>query len=217
VSRDGGASFEAERKVTDHTCECCRIAMAVDPAGRIEAVWRNVFPGQIRDHALAVLPIAASEPVVPLRATFELAGRRVPERGPARDHAGRHAPHRVVRRGRRPRRRVLFAHRRRRRPRGAPWAFGANPAAPDEQASHAALVARGDIVWLAWKAFDGDTMHIRLRRSDDRGEHWSAPRDIASTSGASDNPQLLDDAGRIYVSWRTRNDGYRLIPVEGAQ
>ena len=48
VSRDGGASFEPERKVTDHTCECCRIAMAIDPAGHIEALWRNVFPGQIQ-------------------------------------------------------------------------------------------------------------------------------------------------------------------------
>ncbi|GBH26193.1 sialidase family protein [Burkholderia vietnamiensis] len=219
VSRDGGASFEAERKVTDHTCECCRIAMAVDPAGRIGAVWRNVFPGQIRDHVLAVLPIAASEPVVPLRATFS--NWRVdacPEHGPAlaiTPDGTRHIAWFGVGGGRAD---VFYSRSDADgRPRGAPGAVGANPAAPDEQASHAALVARGDIVWLAWKAFDGDTMHIRLRRSDDRGEHWSAPRDIASTSGASDNPQLLDDAGRIYVSWRTRNDGYRLIPVEGAQ
>ncbi|OXH86735.1 glycosyl hydrolase, partial [Burkholderia multivorans] len=98
-----------------------------------------------------------------------------------------------------------------------PWAFGADPARPAEQASHPALVSRGDVVWLAWKAFDGDAMQIKLRRSDDRGEHWSAPRVIASTSGASDNPQLLDDTGRIYLSWRTRNDGYRLIAVEDGQ
>ncbi|WP_205189995.1 sialidase family protein, partial [Burkholderia sp. LMG 13014] len=84
VSRDGGASFEAERKVTDHTCECCRIAMAIDPAGRIEAAWRNVFPGQIRDHALAVLPVAASDPVVPVRATFSnWHVEACPEHGPA--------------------------------------------------------------------------------------------------------------------------------------
>lgn len=219
VSRDGGASFEPERKVTDHTCECCRIAMAIDPAGRIEAVWRNVFPGQIRDHALAVLPIVASEQVVPVRATFSnWYVEACPEHGPAlaiTPDGTRHLAWFGVVDGRAD----VFYSRigADGQPRGTPWAFGANPAAPGEQASHAALVARGDVVWLAWKAFDGDTMQIKLRRSDDRGEHWSAPRVIASTSGASDNPQLLDDAGRLYLSWRTRNDGYRLIAAEGAQ
>ena len=48
------------------------------------------------------------------------------------------------------------------------------------------LVARGDVVWLAWKAFDGDTMHIKLRRSDDRGEHWSAPREITADTKRPD-------------------------------
>lgn len=219
VSRDGGASFEPERKVTDHTCECCRIAMAIDPAGRVEAAWRNVFPGQIRDHALAVLPALADAPVAPLRATFSnWHVEACPDHGPAlaiTSDGTRHLAWFGVVDGRAD----VFYSRigADGRPLGAAWAFGANPAAPDEQASHAAMVARGDVVWLAWKAFDGDTMQIKLRRSDDRGAHWSEPRAIASTSGASDNPQLLDDAGRVYLSWRTRNDGYRLIAAEGGQ
>ncbi|MBN3788177.1 sialidase family protein [Burkholderia sp. Ac-20353] len=219
VSRDGGASFEPERKVTDHTCECCRIAMTVDPAGRVEAAWRNVFPGQIRDHALAVLPASADTPVTPLRATFSnWHVEACPDHGPAlaiTSDGTRHLAWFGVVDGRAD----VFYSRigANGEPLAAAWAFGANPAAPGEQASHAALVARGDVVWLAWKAFDGDTMRIKLRRSDDRGANWSAPREIASTSGASDNPQLLDDAGRIYLSWRTGNDGYRLIAVEGGQ
>ncbi|KVM97273.1 sialidase family protein [Burkholderia stagnalis] len=219
VSRDGGASFEPERKVTDHTCECCRIAMAIDPAGRVEAAWRNVFPGQIRDHALAVLPASADAPVAPLRATFSnWHVEACPDHGPAlaiTSDGTRHLAWFGVVDGRAD---VFYSRiAADGRPLGAAWAFGANPAAPGEQASHAAMVARGDIVWLAWKAFDGDTMQIKLRRSDDRGAHWSEPRVIASTSGASDNPQLLDDTGRVYLSWRTRNDGYRLIAVEGGQ
>ncbi|WGS42948.1 glycoside hydrolase [Burkholderia sp. JSH-S8] len=219
VSLDGGASFEPERKVTDHTCECCRIAMAIDPAGRVQAAWRNVFPGQIRDHALAVLPASADAPVAPLRATFSnWHVEACPDHGPAlaiTSDGTRHLAWFGVVDGRAD----VFYSRigMDGRPLGDAWAFGANPAAPGEQASHAAMVARGDVVWLAWKAFDGDTMQIKLRRSDDRGAHWSAPRVIASTSGASDNPQLLDDAGRVYLSWRTRNDGYRLIAVEGGQ
>ncbi|OJB54366.1 glycosyl hydrolase [Burkholderia ubonensis] len=219
VSRDGGASFEPERKVADHTCECCRIAMAIDPAGRVEAAWRNVFPGQIRDHALAVLPASADVAVAPRRATFSnWHVEACPDHGPALAITAdgmRHLAWFGVVDGRAD----VFYSRigADGQPLGAAWAFGANPAVPGEQASHAALVARGDVVWLAWKAFDGDTMQIKLRRSDDRGAHWSDPRVIASTSGASDNPQLLDDAGRVYLSWRTRNDGYRLIAVEGGQ
>jgi hypothetical protein len=219
VSRDGGASFEPERKVIDHTCECCRIAMAVDPAGHVEAAWRNVFPGQIRDHALAVLPPSADTPVTPLRATFSnWHVEACPDHGPAlaiTPDGTRHLAWFGVVDGRAD----VFYSRigADGRPLGAAWAFGENPAAPNEQASHAALVARGDVVWLAGKAFDGDTMQIKLRRSDDRGAHWSEPRVVASTTGASDNPQLLDDAGRIYLSWRTRNDGYRLIDVEGGR
>jgi hypothetical protein len=70
-------------------------------------------------------------------------------------------------------------------------------------------------LWLAWKDFDGDTMRLMLRRSDDEGAHWSPPRTLAQTAGGSDNPQLLDDAGRVYLSWRTQNDGYMLVPVDG--
>ena len=219
VSQDGGASFGPERKVADHTCECCRIAMSIDPAGRVEAAWRNVFPGQIRDHALAGLPASADVPVMPVRATFS--GWHVEacqEHGPALAIAPdgtRHLAWFGVVDGRAD----VFYSRigADGQPLGAAWAFGENPAAPGEQAAHAALVAHGDVVWLAWKAFDGDMMRIKLRRSDDRGVHWSAPRVVASTSGASDNPQLLDDAGRVYLSWRTRNDGYRLITVEDGQ
>lgn len=217
VSTDGGATFEPERKVSDHTCECCRIAMTVDSDGRVQAAWRNVFPGQIRDHAVAVLHASADRAVEPVRATFSnWHVEACPDHGPALAITAdgvRHLAWFGVVDGKAD---VFYSRLDARgAPLGAPFAFGDDPAAPDEQASHAALVARRDTLWLAWKAFDGDTMRIRLRRSDDGGAHWSALRTLAWTSGASDNPQLLADRGRVYLSWRTRNDGYRLIDVEG--
>ncbi len=45
--------------------------------------------------------------------------------------------------------------------------------------------------------------------------HARAPRRRGGRPGARHNPQLLADRGRVYLSWRTRNDGYRLIDVEG--
>ena len=41
VSHDGGASFEPDRKLADHSCECCRIALATAPDGQQVALWRE--------------------------------------------------------------------------------------------------------------------------------------------------------------------------------
>ncbi|MEI6000515.1 exo-alpha-sialidase [Paraburkholderia bengalensis] len=220
VSTDGGLTFQPERKVADHTCECCRIALALDSEGRVQALWRNVFEGQIRDHALAVLPLDTQEPVVPMRATFSgWHMEACPEHGPAlaiTPDGVRHMAWFSVVNGRAD---VYYSRLDANgepfgKPFGKPWPFG-DTGKPDEQASHPALIARGNTLWLAWKDFGGDTMQLMLRRSDDAGAHWSAPRALAQTAGGSDNPQLLDDAGRIYLSWRTQNDGYMLMPVDG--
>ncbi|HEY4353986.1 MAG TPA: sialidase family protein [Paraburkholderia sp.] len=216
VSNDGGQSFAPERKIADHTCECCQIALALDNEGRVQAMWRNVFPGQIRDHALADLPADADQPIVPVRATFSnWHVEACPEHGPtlaiSRDGV-RHMAWFSVVDGRAD---VYYSRLSADgKPLGTPWAFG-ETGKPGEQASHAALLENGGTLWLAWKDFDGDTMRILVRRSDDEGQHWSAPRTLAQTAGGSNNPQLLEDAGRVYLSWRTQNDGYMLLPADG--
>ena len=52
-SDDDGASFQPDRKWVEHSCECCRISTAQDALGKIAILWRHVFPGNIRDHAIA--------------------------------------------------------------------------------------------------------------------------------------------------------------------
>src|SRR5699024_9353955 len=54
-SSDGGATFAPDHKLMDHSCECCRIALARTPDGRIATFFRGVFGDNIRDHAFAVL------------------------------------------------------------------------------------------------------------------------------------------------------------------
>ncbi|HEX5802942.1 MAG TPA: exo-alpha-sialidase, partial [Azospira sp.] len=70
VSADGGRSFQAERKIADHSCECCRIAAAVDADGSPLFLWRHVFTPNERDHAI-VRVAADGSPETPLRATFD--------------------------------------------------------------------------------------------------------------------------------------------------
>jgi len=51
--------------------------------------------------------------------------------------------------------------------------------------------------------------------SRDDGASWSEPRAIATTTDASDHPLLISDGHRTYLSWMTKADGYRLLPLEG--
>lgn len=54
-SEDRGATWRGDYKLADNSCECCRIALALDAKGRAVAMWRHVFPPNERDHAFAVL------------------------------------------------------------------------------------------------------------------------------------------------------------------
>ena len=52
-SADGGRSFEPSAVVAEHTCQCCRTALAVGPDGGIYVAWRHVFGDNVRDMAVA--------------------------------------------------------------------------------------------------------------------------------------------------------------------
>jgi hypothetical protein len=45
--------------------------------------------------------------------------------------------------------------------------------------------------------------------SHDNGERWSAARPVATTREESDHPIPLSDGARAFLSWQTRQDGYR--------
>ncbi|HTN50041.1 MAG TPA: sialidase family protein, partial [Burkholderiaceae bacterium] len=55
VSDDRGLSFRGDYKIADHSCECCRIALLPRPDGSVIGFWRQVFPPNVRDHAVATL------------------------------------------------------------------------------------------------------------------------------------------------------------------
>jgi hypothetical protein len=52
-SKDGGMTFGPDTKLADHSCECCRIGLARNPQGQLQATWRHVFDSSTRDHAFA--------------------------------------------------------------------------------------------------------------------------------------------------------------------
>jgi hypothetical protein len=66
---------------------------------------------------------------------------------------------------------------------------------------------------MAWKEFDGEKTTVKLMTSADDGQSWTEPRAIAETSDTSDHPLLVTDGRRTYLSWMTKVDGYRFIPI----
>jgi hypothetical protein len=52
-SHDGGRTFEPNRKLKDHVCECCRLSFAFDADGKAALLFRDVLDTEIRDHSLA--------------------------------------------------------------------------------------------------------------------------------------------------------------------
>jgi hypothetical protein len=206
-SDDRGASFRPERKIVDQSCECCRIALARDPAGNIDAFFRAIYGDNIRDHAFAALPTDGSSPA-PQRASFEqwhIEG--CPHHGPSLSIAAdgtRHA--------------VWFSAA---GGKATIWYGQLDPGKPPKHlltvasagAAHADVIAAGDHVWIVWNQMDAAGLKLMLRESTDGGATFADAREIANTKASAGWPELLLWQDRAFVAWNTA-DGFRLVPTE---
>lgn len=206
LSDNGGASFRGDYKLADHSCECCRIAMAAAPDGKVMALWRHVFAPNVRDHALASLS-PSGVATAPQRATFD--DWRVdacPHQGPALAYAADGTRHQAWFTVKGEEGGVYYA-------RATP---GSQPGSPvklgSDQADHAAIAVDGNQVVLAWRQFDGKRTAIMGRISTDGGLTWRE-RELARTAQASDHPQLLKTRVGTALAWRTQDEGMRVLVI----
>ena len=79
--------------------------------------------------------------------------------------------------------------------------------------SRPAVFASGKDVWLAWKEFDGERTKIYMQSSSDDGQSWDSAKEVAQTEGNSDQPLLISGKQGVFLSWMTRKEGYRLMPI----
>ena len=222
-SHDGGASFPEAGIAHAQSCECCRIGLALQASGQPAIAFRDVFEQKTRDHAL-VLFDDGTTPGPPRRIAVDgWVTDACPHQGPAlaiqRDgtiHATWYTQGRL-------RRGSFYA-----RSIDAGKTFS-NPmpvAGSPTRAVRPFVIASGtagttgtsgtagDLLWMAWKTFDGQRTTAYTRWSRDGGAGWSEPRPIASTAGYSDHPILVSRRGSTWLSWLAHDEGYRLIPLE---
>ncbi len=209
-SDDFGASFGAETVAPDSSCECCRIALAFDAQQHPVVLFRAIFAGSERDHAVMKLGDATSSRHRVADDHWRLEG--CPHHGPSLAIAGDGSLHAAWYTLGAARQGLFYA-----RSTDGGRSFSAPLAVGDvaRQAGRPSLLARGTTIWLAWKEFDGQRITILLRKSVDSGRHWSADRVLAETAGYADHPQLVADDQAVMLSWLTRDEGYRLLPVDG--
>jgi hypothetical protein len=207
---NGDADFGNTSIALDNTCECCRLGLAFAGAGRPAVVFRNIFPGSVRDHGVITFRNAATPGPVRRVSVDDWKIEACPHHGPSLAIAPDGSYHvawftdGAVRKG------LFYA---RADSADAPY-FQPRPlSAANRQPSRPYLLANGRALHVVWKEFDGDKVAVRWQVSHDSGRQWSAARTVAETADASDHPLLVADKQRAYLSWLTKNEGYRLIPL----
>jgi hypothetical protein len=209
VSADRGKTFGVNRKLKDNACECCRLAVAVAPAGPV-LLWRDILAGDVRDHSMVRWSKDGPGPVA--RATFdEWAINACPHHGPALAVAPDGTDHLAWFSAGTKAEGLLYT----RSTNGGgtfspPFAFGSVSAS-----SHPQVAAGGKGVFLAWKeslAAGGTAVMARVSRDD--GRSWSEAREVLRTDGSSDHPLLVRRGDEVVLSWFTVREGLRLAPLE---
>lgn len=208
VSFDGGRTFQAEKKVADHSCECCRLTSAIDADGTPLFMWRHVYAPNERDHALARLNVDGTASIVQ-RATFDrwkVDG--CPHHGPSLvvDERGvRHAVwfNQVDGEGR--------VHYGRLLP-GSEIRVEGQRKIGGPRAAHADLAVAGSKLAIAWKEFDGERTQLKVLGSHDGGQSFEELI-LAATEGSSDQPRVIRRQDRLFVFWRTAADNFRVFAL----
>lgn len=209
VSDDEGKSFKANIKAADHSCECCRVAMAFDTDDFPVIAWRHIYDTNIRDHALLKL----DGKMTPARLSHDnWVIAACPHHGPSLSIASDGIYHATWFNNAPERHGLFYAYS---SDQGQTFSSPLNFGNFDAQAAHPYVLSFGKRVYLVWKEFDGENTSILGMNSSDSGKSWSVPGKLAVTTDVSDSPLLIKENTRVYLSWNTKKEGFRLIAVGG--
>lgn len=206
VSTDAGKSFQGDYRIADHTCECCRLSLALNEKQRPVVMWRHIFAPNIRDHATAELGLdGVAGPVT--RASFD--DWRIdacPHQGPSLAFAADGTRHQSWFTVKENEGGIYYAAVSRSGQSGTPVRLGTG------QAKQGEVAVDGKNICVVWKQFDGEATALIARMSKDHGRSWTQ-KELARTTNDSDRPQLLHTASGVVAAWHTQNEGMRILPV----
>jgi len=210
-SDNGGKSFHSNQKIIDHSCECCRVAIDTDNKNLPVILWRNIYDKNTRDHTLVNFN-APGFPAEPVRVSFDnWQVDACPHHGPDLSISRKTNDYHLVWFDNAVKRHGLFYMRmNNKNKQSTPLKFGNYKAA----ASHPSVLSKGNKVWLSWKEFDGKKASLWSQFSTDNGDSWSKAKPLAETTAGSDYAFLLMDTNRVYIQWKTTQEGFQLIALD---
>ncbi|WP_461348292.1 sialidase family protein [Bradyrhizobium sp. USDA 4451] len=211
-SKDGGATYSDAQLAADNTCECCRLALAFDGAGHPVVVFRNIFEGGVRDHAIVTFTDLATPGELHRVSRDDWQIAACPHHGPSLTISREGTYHVTWYTNGKARKGLFYA---RSRDGGKTFSDPIPVGQPNRSPSRPQIIAGPRGLVMAWKEFDGQTTSINLMTSHDDGATWSTPAVIAGTVDSSDHPLLVSDGRQTYLSWMTKAEGYHFQAIEG--
>jgi hypothetical protein len=212
-SKDGGATYSQAKMAVDNTCECCRLGLGFDPAGHLVVVFRNIFEGSVRDHAIITFTDQGTPGELYRVSVDDWQVAACPHQGPSLSIASNGTYHVVWSTNGKLRKGLFYAQS---HDGGKTFSEPMPIGQPNKGPSRPNVMTGPQGTAIVWKEFDGEKTSVNLITSTNEGKTWSQPRVIATTSDSSDHPLLVSDGRQYFLSWMTKADGYRLQLIEGA-
>ena len=210
LSTDDGKTFRKNKKIADNTCQCCRVAMAIDEKQLPVIVWRHIFSDNVRDHGIVNFS-KADHANMPLRLSYDnWKIKGCPHHGPAISVTDDGVYHTTWFNNAPESHGLFYANSKNR---AANFSKPINFGDYKKSASHPHVLSIDERVYIVWKEFDGKYSSLNLMMSSDAGESWSEPKQVMKTAAVSDHPFLINDEENIYISWHRSGEEYRLIRV----
>jgi hypothetical protein len=212
--KNGVATSSEASMAKDNTCECCRLGVAFAGAGRPAVVFRNIFDGGVRDHAVLTFDNPTSPGHLGRVSDDNWVINACPHHGPGLTISPAGTYHVTWFTSGSARKGLFYA---RSVDNGQTYSAPLPIGTHDGGASRPYVLALRQQAAVVWKEFDGNSSVVRLMTSSDDGASWSESRIVARTDDASDHPLLVSDGSRIFLSWMTKSDGYLFQPLGDAE
>ncbi|TAK62855.1 sialidase family protein [Methylobacter sp.] len=208
-SDDGGQHFYPNKRIATHTCQCCRLDTAIAPDNTPVITWRHVFEGGIRDHALVKFNDWNTPGDTHRLGQDNWKIDACPHHGPGLSISDSGIYHAVWFSGSPANPGLFYAY-----STDAGQHFSTPVNFAKEGAGHPHVLALGSRVNVVWQEFDGTNNVIKLIKSSNNGKSWSKPEVVAQTAKSGDQPFLVSDGQKIYLSWKTQQQDYQLKPID---
>jgi hypothetical protein len=209
VSTDGGKHFSLNKSIADNACECCRLDTAIAPDNTPVILWRHIFEGGIRDHALIKFKDWQTPDTIQRVSHENWKIDACPHHGPALAIADSGVYHAVWFSGAEDKQGLFYGY-----SVDGGKHFSESVNFGKEGTSHPHVLTLKKQVFVTWQAFDGKNNRALVMKSDDEGKTWSKPEVLAETTEMADEPFLVTDGQQAYLSWQIAQKDYQLIAIK---